>query len=513
MIRLFYVSMLDWDKQLKERQANNNHFITIGCNSFVLILMDLLAMALVRHGHCYSKLRRNNKLRKPGVSCNWSESEQAHGQNRASNRGYIAKRSRKNNIEKLVARNVLEKVKSVITNAYEPGILAQINSKPAFIAHNRRVSMTTNARAAICRGNQHPFAIEDVVLDDLKPNELRVRIVASGICHTDLAARDAQLPVPLPGVLGHEGAGIVEEVGSEVTAAKPEDRVVMSFNSCGECPSCSVKAPTYCYQFLSHNWVGTRPDGSSTMSLNNEHMNASFFGQSSFATHAIANEQNVVRITDSAAHIPLERIAPIGCGLMTGAGAVLRSMEVRADMPIAIFGTGAVGMAAIMAAKIVGANPIIAVDINDSRLALALELGATHTFNGKDDAIGKIRELCPQGLGYALDTTGLKTIIQDVFNLLAIKGVLGIVGACGPDQTLEFNEIEFMSHGRTVKGILGGDSDLGGGFINELLDYHIEGRFPFDKLIGYFDFEDINKAVEAGESGAVVKPVLRISEE
>lgn len=372
--------------------------------------------------------------------------------------------------------------------------------------------MPTNARAAICRGNEHPFSIEDVVLDDLQPNELRVRIVASGICHTDLAVRDAQLPVPLPGILGHEGAGIVEEVGSEVTVAKPGDRVMMSFNSCGECPNCSVNSPTYCYQFFPYNWNGARPDGSPTAFQGDKPVHASFFGQSSFATHAIANQRNVVKVPDSAKDVPLERISPIGCGLMTGAGAVLRSLEVKEGSSIAVFGAGTVGMAAIMAAKIAGANPIIAVDINDERLELAKELGATHAFNGKDDAIGKIRELCPTGLSYAFDTTGFKAIIQDAFSLLALKGTLGIVGACSPEEMLELNELEFMSLGRTIKGILGGDSDLQN-FLPELLNYHVEGKFPYDKLIGYFDFDDINEAIEAGESGKVVKPVLRMSAE
>ena len=373
--------------------------------------------------------------------------------------------------------------------------------------------MPTNARAAICRGSDQPFSIEDVVLDDLQPNELRVRMVASGICHTDLAVRDGKLPVSLPGVLGHEGAGIVEAVGSAVTAASPGDRVVMSFNSCGTCPSCSQQAPTYCYQFFPFNWKGSRPDGSTTVTKDDEPVNASFFGQSSFATHAIANERNVVKVSDKAAYIPLEQLAPIGCGLMTGAGAVLRSMKVKPNMPIAVFGSGTVGMAAIMAAKIVGANPIIAVDINDDRLELSRELGATHVFNGKNDAIARIRELCPDGLGYALETTGFKALIQDAFSLLAFKGTLGIVGACSPDEIIQFNELEFMSCGRTVQGILGGDSDIGGGFINELIDYHVDGRFPFEKLIGYFDFDNINDAIEATETGAIVKPVLRISPE
>ncbi|KPL69525.1 geraniol dehydrogenase [Erythrobacter sp. SG61-1L] len=372
--------------------------------------------------------------------------------------------------------------------------------------------MTTQAQAAICRGNSVPFTIEDVTLDDLRPDELRIRIVACGVCHTDMAVRDEQLPVPLPVVLGHEGAGIVEDVGSGVTVAKPGDRVVMSFNSCGHCPSCDVQAPTYCYNFFPENWSGVRPDGTPTMFMDGQPMNANFFGQSSFATHAIAHQRNVVKVPESAASLPLDRLAPIGCGLMTGAGAVLRAMKVREGMPIAVFGAGTVGMAAIMAAKIAGANPIIAVDVNDERLALAKELGATHAFNGRDDAFGKIRELVPQGLGYVFDTTGINSLIEQAWNLLAPMGICGIVGASDPADNLTFNESAFMGGGRRVMGILGGDSDLVT-FLPELIEHHLAGRFPFDKLIGYFDFSEINEAIHASESGKVVKPVLKISAE
>lgn len=372
--------------------------------------------------------------------------------------------------------------------------------------------MTTLARAAICRGHDRPFTIEPVELAALRSDELLVRIVACGICHTDLAVRDEQLPVPLPVVLGHEGAGIVEAVGSAVTAAAPGDRVIMSFNSCGECPSCDAEAPTYCYNFFPHNWCGTRADGTPSMTLAGEPMNANFFGQSAFATYAIAHQRNVVRVPVSAAAIPLERLAPIGCGLMTGAGAVLRAMEVRAGLPIAVFGTGTVGIAAIMAARIAGSDPIIAVDVNGDRLALARELGATHSFNAADDAPARIRELCPQGLGYALDTTGINSVIEQAWGLLAPKGIVGIVGASSPADTLTFNEAQFMGGGRTVKGILGGDSN-GEGFLTELIEHHLAGRFPHERLIKTFPFERINEAIEASESGRVVKPVLVIGSE
>ncbi len=372
--------------------------------------------------------------------------------------------------------------------------------------------MPTAARAAICRGNTKPFTIEDVELADLAPDELRVRIIACGVCHTDMAVRDAQLPVPHPVVLGHEGAGIVEEVGSDVTAAKPGDRVIMSFNSCGTCPSCDDASPTYCYNFFPNNWSGARADGTPVMHMGGEVMNANFFGQSSFATHAISHQNNTIKIPDSAAEIPLSQLAPIGCGLMTGAGAILRSMKCRPGMPVAVFGTGTVGMAGIMAAKIAGCDPIIAVDVNEERLQLALELGATHVFNGKDNAADKIRELCPAGVGYTLDTTGINSVIEQAWDLLAPKGICGIVGASDPADNLTFNEAAFMGGGRTVMGILGGNSN-GAEFLSELVQHHVDGQFPYEKLIGYFDFEQINEAIHASEDGSVVKPVLRIGEE
>ncbi|MCY1671709.1 NAD(P)-dependent alcohol dehydrogenase [Novosphingobium sp. SL115] len=371
----------------------------------------------------------------------------------------------------------------------------------------------TTATAALCHGHGKAFTFEQVQLADLRPDELRVRIVACGICHTDLAVRDGQLPVGLPAILGHEGAGVVEAVGADVTHIAPGDRVVMSFNSCGQCPNCADHAPTYCYDFFAHNWSGARADGTATVRGDGgAQVNANFFGQSAFATHAIATVRNVVKVPESAAAVPLTILAPIGCGLMTGAGAVLRSMKVRADLPIAVFGAGTVGMAAIMAAKIAGAHPIIAVDVNDDRLALARELGATHAFNARAGAIDSIRALCTQGLGYVFDTTGINAVIQDAWNLLAPRGIAGIVGASDPADLLTFNEAAFMGGGRRVMGILGGDSD-GEGFLTELIEHHLAGRFPYERLIEVFPFNQIEQAIAASESGKVVKPVLSIGQE
>lgn len=373
--------------------------------------------------------------------------------------------------------------------------------------------MPISVTAAVCREPHGPMALERLTLDDLRPGEVLVRIAASGICHTDLAVRDRQLPTPLPVVLGHEGAGVVAAVGAGVGHVAPGDRVLMSFNSCGHCPACADDSPTYCHAFFAHNFAGARPDGAPTLhDAAGATVHGFFFGQSSFASHALASARNVVRVPDEAAHLPLSRLAPLGCGMMTGAGAVLRSMAVTRGRPFVVTGAGAVGLAAVMAAALVGADPIVAVDLHPQRRALALELGATVALDGADDPIARIAAQCPGGIPFAFDTTGLPALIEGLFGLLTPKGVLGMVGASPPDAMLAFNETAFMGGGRRVIGILGGDSDLQT-FLPELIRHHLAGRFPFDRLIRNFPFAAIDAAIAASESGEVVKPVLVIDPE
>ena len=368
----------------------------------------------------------------------------------------------------------------------------------------------TTIRAAVCYGAQSPFAIEEATIDAPRAGEVLVRIVGAGICHTDMAARDQQVPVPLPMVLGHEGSGIVEAVGPGVTEVAPGDAVILTFASCGACANCSDDAPAYCYQFGLHNFSGGRPDGSKAVTSPGGVLHSHFFGQSSFATHALASERNVVKVPASAAQVPLERLGPLGCGLQTGAGAVLNSMAVKPGRALLVIGAGAVGLSAVMAGKIAGASPIIAVDLHESRLALARELGATHTVKGCGDLEAALRDICPDGLHYAFDTTGIAALIELAFGLLAPRGILGLVGASDHEAMLHFNELALMGGGKRVMGILEGDSDPKV-FIPQLLEHHIAGRFPFERLIETFAFEDINAAFAAGESGRVIKPVLKVS--
>jgi aryl-alcohol dehydrogenase len=368
----------------------------------------------------------------------------------------------------------------------------------------------TAIRAAVCREGSPAFTIENATLEAPRAGEVLVRVVGAGVCHTDMAVRDRQLPVPLPVVLGHEGSGVVEAVGEGVTSVAPGDPVVLSFASCGQCPNCADHAPAYCYGFGLHNFSGGRADGSTAIATDSGAVHSHFFGQSSFATHALATERNVVKVPEDARDVPLELLGPLGCGIQTGAGAVLNAMAVKPGRSLAVFGAGAVGLSAIMAARIAGADPIIAIDLHDNRLALARELGATHTIKGDGDVAAELAALCPQGLNYAFDTTGLARLIELAFGLIAPRGILGLVGASDADAMLHFNETALMGGGKRVMGILEGDSDPQT-FIPELIGHYRAGRFPFDRLVETFPFEAINDAFAAGESGRVIKPVLKVS--
>jgi aryl-alcohol dehydrogenase len=308
-------------------------------------------------------------------------------------------------------------------------------------------------------------------------------------------------------VLGHEGAGIVERIGAGVTRVVPGDPVILTSASCGHCPSCDSGLPIYCYEFNDRNFAGTRIDGSSPLSKGGEIIHY-YQGQSSFATHAVIRERSVVKAPREA---PLEMLAPLGCGIMTGAGAVINSLGVGIDDSVAVFGTGSVGLSAIMAAKLVGAGAIIAVDLVESRLALARELGATHGINPQTQSAPEaIRRILPLGVDFIVDTTANADVLRDAVALLAPRGTLGMVG--GAPKGLEFPlDVEHvLTGGRTVRGIIEGDANPDA-FLPKLIELHRLGRFPIDKLVTFYPFRDINRAIEDALNGKVVKPVLRFS--
>ena len=365
--------------------------------------------------------------------------------------------------------------------------------------------------AAVLRQQGGPFRIETVDLDTPRPDEILVRNIAVGICHTDLVIRDQGIPVPLPVVLGHEGSGIVERVGAAVTKVKPGDKVVMTYHSCGHCPSCYDGAPAYCANLVPNNFSGRRADGSATVHQDGIAFSANFFQQSSFASHSLATERNTVKVDQQ---LPLDTLAlfgPLGCGIQTGAGAVLNSLRPRAGSTLAVFGVGSVGLSAIMAARLAGCAVIVAVDLNEERLELAKSLGATHTVNARAvDAVDFIRAATGgAGADFSLEMTASPKVLRQAVECLHTRGVCGLIGLppAGTEVALDMASILF---GRTLKGIIEGDS-VPEIFINRMITLYQQDRFPIDRIMRHYRFDQINTAVDDTEDGLAIKAVLRIS--
>jgi aryl-alcohol dehydrogenase len=359
-----------------------------------------------------------------------------------------------------------------------------------------------NVTAAVVEAPGAPFALRELELGELRDDEVLVRVAASGICHTDLICRDQWIPVPLPAVLGHEGAGVVEAVGSAVTDVAPGDRVAMSFDCCGSCPTCARGLGAYCHSFFDHNFAASRPaDGSSVFG----DVHAHFFGQSSFATHSVARARNVVRLDDV---IPFEIAAPFGCGIQTGAGAVLNVLRPEPGSTLVVFGAGAVGLAAVLAGRIAGCGRIVAVDLRPARLDLARELGATHAVDAaRDDAVEAIFGL--GGADRSLEATGSPQAVRAAVDCLVPTGVCGVVGAPAFGTEVSLDVTHVLTGGRVVRGIVEGES-VPQEFLPRLAELWRGGEFPVDRFMTHYDFDEIDRAAHDAESGAVVKPVLRM---
>ncbi len=362
-------------------------------------------------------------------------------------------------------------------------------------------------KAAVVYETSGDFRIEQLELSDPNDDEVLVRIVGVGICGTDLGARAGHLPLPPPpSVFGHEGAGVVEKVGARVTKVKPGDHVVLAWDYCGTCTSCKVGKELYCLNFFQHNFHGARPDGTTTLRKGDQVVHGSFLGQSSFANFSLANERSVVKVRDD---VPLELLGPMGCGVMTGAGAVMNALQPRPAASIAIFGVGPVGLSAVLGAVVCGCTTIIAVDINADRLEMAKELGATHTINtGEVDPVEVILDMTGGGVEFSLECVGNPKVLRQAVDVLPRLGVCGLLGVVPPGTEVSL-DMDLIMNGRTVRGILGGDAiaDL---FIPKLIELYRQGRFPFDRMITFYPFDEIDRAAEDMAKGHVIKPVLRL---
>lgn len=361
--------------------------------------------------------------------------------------------------------------------------------------------MGRKSTAAVVHEVGGPYTLEEVELCDLRPNEVYVRVEAAGVCHTDA---NMQVMVPMPAVLGHEGAGVVEEVGAGVEYVKPGDRVIISWPACGVCPNCLTGKRYICDNAFPLLFSGRRLDGSQTIKLNGEWISGSWFQQSSFASYSLAPVESLVRVDDD---VPPEILAALPCGAMTGAGAIVSALQVGPADGVLITGAGGVGLSAVMAAHIAGAYPIITVDVHPGRLALAQELGATHVINAAaEDAAARVQEISPGGVRYAFDSSG----VVSSWNLAAVSvragGTFGVCAAV-EQETLGGSPHITLSKGMRIQFIMGG-SVVPRVFLPKMIEWYKAGRFPVDKLVKTFPFSEINDAFAAAHHGEAVKPIL-----
>lgn len=366
-------------------------------------------------------------------------------------------------------------------------------------------------RALVVEQKDAPFTEQEIELGEPGRGEVLIRIVASGVCHTDAITRAGDMPMPFPAVLGHEGAGIVESVGEGVSQVVAGDRVIIGWPACGECRNCLDGQPRYCLRTGDALVSGRRfkgdLKGTSAYSRDREPLNGHFFGQSSFGTYSIASADALVKVGPD---VPLELLGPLACGLGTGAGAVLNEARPGLGDSVLIVGVGAVGLAAIMAARNSGVTRIIAGDIHGSRLRLAEEFGATHTINSKSTNIVEgIRNITGSTVDFAFDCTGVIPVIEQLAETVGMLGTLVLIGGAPANARFSVDHLRTL-WGKRVVGVLGGGG-RSGQLIPALVDLFQQGRFPFDRLVRYYEMGDIEKALADSKSGEVVKPILRMS--
>ncbi|MFC8662880.1 NAD(P)-dependent alcohol dehydrogenase [Streptomyces sp. NPDC057199] len=360
--------------------------------------------------------------------------------------------------------------------------------------------------AAIIEGPGAPFTFAEVVLDEPRKDEVLVRMVAAGLCHSDLNVQAGRMPFPLPGVIGHEGAGIVEQIGASVTKVRPGDKVLLSFTSCEHCTSCRNGHPAYCDTWLPRNVTGgKRRDGSSPITREGVPVGGHFFGQSSFAEAAVVDARSVVKVDPEA---DLTVLAPLGCGVQTGVGTVWNVLAPRPGESLAVFGAGAVGLSAIMAAAALPSGDIIAIDRVPSRLELALELGARHTINTTEvDPATVLAEITGgRGVDNAVDTTAIPALLRTAVDTLSTGGACAVVGVAPPgvDVALDMHDLLL---GRRVLGVTLGDGEPET-LLPRMATLHRRGKLPLEKLIKHYKFRDLNTAAREMHDGATIKPVM-----
>jgi S-(hydroxymethyl)glutathione dehydrogenase/alcohol dehydrogenase len=357
-------------------------------------------------------------------------------------------------------------------------------------------------KAAVFHGPKQPLSIEDVEIDKPQDREVLVRTVASGVCHSDLHFVDGFYPYPAPAVLGHEAAGVVEEVGRQVSYLKPGDHVIACLSVfCGNCEQCMSGHPNRC-----SNKAATQrdPKDKPRISQKGKLINQ-FLDLSSYCEKMLVHENALVKINED---IPLDRAALVGCGVTTGVGAVLNTAKVEPGSTVAVFGCGGVGLAAIQGARIAGARKIIAVDMFEGKLAMAKRLGATDSVDASaSDPIEEIKKLTGGGVDYAFEAIGLKKAAEQAFNSLKPGGTATVIGMIPVGQKVEIDGFMFLTE-RKLQG-----SNMGSNRFRidmpRYLDFYLQGRLKLDEMISKRGkLEDVNEAFRAMKAGEVARTVL-----
>ncbi|MGW8700120.1 NAD(P)-dependent alcohol dehydrogenase [Streptomyces eurythermus] len=366
--------------------------------------------------------------------------------------------------------------------------------------------MSRNITAAVARADRSDFSVEHLVLEEPRADEVLVRFAASGLCHTDLEVLAGRLPTPRPVVPGHEGVGVVEAVGPSVVGFAPGDKVIASLDSCGSCRNCLAGQPAYCPQHTALNFEARRSDGTvGIVDADGRPVHDHFFGQSSFANWGLSHPRGLIRVDPDLDDAVL---APLGCGVVTGAGAVWNALRVHPGSTVAVFGAGTVGLSAIMAAEAAGAAQIIALDVHTERLALAAELGATDSVDvSSADSVHEILSLTSgEGVDYSVECTGRPEVMANAVEALAALGTAAILGVAGLDADVRANAFELLK-GRTVIGSVMGHQ-APGALVPRILDLYRRGRFPLERLVRTYPLADINAAVSDSRAGKTIKAVL-----
>ena len=357
-------------------------------------------------------------------------------------------------------------------------------------------------KAAVLYETNKPLVIEDISTKNPGPREVLLNVAYAGLCHSDLHFIEGLYPHPLPTVLGHESAGIVEEVGSEVTYVKKGDHVITCLSVfCGTCEQCTSGRPVIC----TNTDVKMLPGQSERLEWQKPDRLHQFINMSSFAEQMLVHENAVVNVRKD---MPLDRAALIGCGVITGFGAAVNTANVRFGQTVAVIGCGGVGMAAINGAHVAGAGRVIAIDTNPVKLQLATKLGATDLINPNDgDPVEQVKELTKGGVDHAIECLGLKLTAEQSFQMLRVGGTATIVGMVPFGEKIELHGFDFLRE-RKIQG-----SSMGSNRFRtdmpRLIELYLQGRLHLDDWISdKIKLEEINEGFTAMKEGRAVRSLI-----